>query len=82
MKEQELENAYNDLHKLSEEYWGTYSLNKFFIQINTRKPRSAVPSYDFEDYNLAMLINPSVLTLLRGHIMIHPVLPNIFDKAQ
>lgn len=53
MKEQELENAYNDLHKLSEEYWGTYSLNKFFIQINTRKPRSAVPSYDFQNHTFS-----------------------------
>lgn len=55
MKEQELENAYNDLHKLSEEYWGTYSLNKFFIQINTRKPRSAVPSYDFHNLTFSDL---------------------------
>ncbi|WP_157255616.1 hypothetical protein [Pedobacter sp. Leaf41] len=55
MKKHELENAYNDLHKLSEEYWRTNTLNKFFIQINTRKPISAVPSYDFHNFTFSGL---------------------------
>lgn len=36
------------LASLGEDYWGKYLINRFFIQIKTRKKRSDIPSYNFE----------------------------------
>lgn len=43
----------NDLLMLGEQYWGKYLMNKFFIQIKTRKFRSDIPSYDFDNHTMS-----------------------------
>ncbi len=46
-------NLENDLLMLEENYWGKYLLNKFFIQIKTRKFRNEIPSYSFIDFTFS-----------------------------
>lgn len=55
MKEVKIKKDFEDaLARLGDKYWGKYLLNRFFIQIKTRKRRIDIPSYNFEEDNFSV----------------------------